>query len=254
MMNELFSLRGTTILVAGGSGLIGKACLKSLKDAGAQVFNFDVSASQIGVPEIIGDVTQSKDMDRAFHEMKKNFGGSSRAGFINLSYPRTTNWGELEFEHVSLADFNRNVELQLGSTFEFTRRAVEFCKSTKAQDGRILNFSSIYGVVGPNLSLYDQTSMKNPSPYSAIKSGVIGITRYVATTYGHLNIKANVLCPGGVENQQPEPFRARYTERTPLKRMAKPDDFCGMVTMLMGPSADYITGQTLMIDGGWTAW
>jgi len=251
-LDSWFGLSGTTCVVAGAEGLIGKSITAALRAAGADVISLDPNAPD---SDSRIDITDDLSLDGFFTNLRtvrKKASGVSNWAFVNCSYPRTPNWGTLDFENCTEQDWNRNVELHMGSAFRFSRKAVEFLKDCGG--GSLINFGSIYGVVGPDHGLYEGTSMKNPAAYAAIKAGIIGLTRYVATTYGPKNIRANVICPGGIENKQPDSFVSAYEKRTPLGRMGRPDDIAGAVAFLVGPSGRYITGQTLVIDGGWTAW
>ena len=119
--------------------------------------------------------------------------------------------------------------------------------------GSIININSIYGMVGPDMSLYKETSMGNPAAYAASKGGLMQLTRWLATTLAP-RVRANSITSGGVWRNQPEAFTSRYTERTPLKRMATEEDLKGAVAYLASDLAAYVTGQNLIVDGGWTAW
>jgi NAD(P)-dependent dehydrogenase (short-subunit alcohol dehydrogenase family) len=153
-----------------------------------------------------------KELDNFFKDL--NGQKSEKWAFVNCSYPRSNNWGKMNFEEKTMEERNKNVQLHLGSAFQFTQKSVLFLKEQKG--GIIVNFGSIYGLVGPDLGIYEGTKMKNSVAYAAIKSGITGFTRYVATTYGEFNIRANVVCPGGVEDRQPESFIKHYNKRTPL--------------------------------------
>lgn len=255
-IDEWFGLEGTTCVVLGANGLLGRACVRAMLDAGAQVIAADLvfdgaDSGSDDSTRVKLDATKDGELKKFFSDLHSKKSGAKRWAFINCSYPRTSNWGKLGFENVTLEDWNKNVELHLGSAFRFSQEAVLFLKGS---GGSLINFGSIYGQNGPDMSLYAGTSMENPSPYSAIKSGIVGITRYIATRYGSENIRANVVCPGGIENSQSTSFVKNYVEKTPLKRMGHPRDIAGMVAFLVGPSAEYITGQVFLVDGGWTAW
>jgi NAD(P)-dependent dehydrogenase (short-subunit alcohol dehydrogenase family) len=96
--------------------------------------------------------------------------------------------------------------------------------------------------------------MQNPSPYAAIKAGVVGMSRYIAAVYGKDQIRSNVVCPGGVRDQQPGSFVEKYAERTPMGRMAEPAEVAAVISHLCEPGSKYVSGAVIPVDGGWTAW
>lgn len=248
-----FGLKNTAVVVAGANGLIGMAVAKALQECGARVIEidlqFDNQAETIQIPM---DLTDPKSLTDFFEKLEDLSPNTQRWAFVNCAYPRTENWAQLGFENVTLDDWNLNLSLNLGSSFHFTKESVLFLK--KHGGGSIINLGSIYGLQGPDLSVYQGTSMKNPVPYSAIKAGIVGLTRYVATVYGCEGIRANVICPGGIRNGQPDSFIQSYEAKTPLGRMGTPNDIAGVVAFFVSHAADYITGQVISIDGGWTAW
>ncbi len=119
--------------------------------------------------------------------------------------------------------------------------------------GSVINISSIYGVVGNDPGLYEDTDMKQPPDYTFVKGGMINFTRYIANYYGKQGVRANCICPGGYFNEQPGPFVARYEHRVPLGRMLNNEDLKGAVVFLASGASNYVTGTTLMVDGGWTS-
>ena len=114
----------------------------------------------------------------------------------------------------------------------------------------VILFSSIYGMVGPDMSLYKGTSMTNPIAYGVSKGGVLQLMRYLATTLAP--IRVNAISPGGIARNQPESFVERYEKKTPLGRMATEEDLKGAIAYLASDLSAYVTGHNLVVDGGWT--
>ena len=129
-----------------------------------------------------------------------------------------------------------------------------FITSMEAQErGSIINISSIYGVVANDPSLYEGTDMKQPPDYTFVKAGMINFTRYLANYFGKKGVRANCICPGGYQADQPGPFVQSYNERCPAGRMLENDDIKGAVVFLASDASRYVTGTSLMVDGGWTS-
>ena len=120
------------------------------------------------------------------------------------------------------------------------------------QSGSIVNIASIYGIVGNDFSLYEETNITPPVAYSAIKGGLISFNRYVASYFGKNNIRSNCVSPGGVYDKQDVKFVKKYSSKTPLLRMAIPSDIAPIVCFLLSDESTYITGQNIAVDGGYT--
>jgi len=127
--------------------------------------------------------------------------------------------------------------------------------------GSVINVSSMYGVISPNPRLYEGTDYFNPASYGVVKAGLIALTRYTASFWGKYDIRCNALVPGSYSNTEEDsynsvskdsPFLRRLEERTLLNRIGKPQDLLGALVFLASDSSSYMTGQTLIVDGGWT--
>ncbi len=258
---DKFTLEDKTAVVTGGAGLIGKEIVKALAEAGANVLIADIDA-QKGIE--LEEKLSEENMEVNFVELDITDEGSIKDVidkaeekyddidiWVNCAYPRTEDWGE-RFEDITYESLKENVDMHLNGYLLCCQKIAENMK--KKEGGVIINFGSTYGVVGPKFSVYEGTDMTMPAPYSAIKGGIINFTRYMATYYAHYDIRVNAVCPGGVFDGQDETFVERYSENTPMGRMAEPEEIAGPVLFLCSDAASYITGEILMVDGGWTTW
>lgn len=156
------------------------------------------------------------------------------------------------FEECELDTWNKCLNVNLTGVFLCSK--IIGCEMIKLGKGSIINIGSIYGLVGPDQSIYGDSGINSSAVYSASKSGVIGLTKYLATYWGNKGIRVNCLTLGGVENGQDQEFINKYSAKTPLGRMAKKEDYKGALLFLASEASAYMTGANLVIDGGWTAW
>ena len=264
MMSYLdkFSLDSKVAYVVGGLGLIGSEVTKALVSAGAKTIVLDVDDAQgrSMVDELTKDhmktwyhhfdVTDLKAAEENINALDSEYGGMDI--WVNCSYPKTSDWRTNNFAEVTVESMQKNIELHLNSYIWITR-IVAFKMKARGISGSITNLGSIYGVVGQDFTIYEGTEMKGNMTYSAIKGGITNFTRNAASYFGAYNIRINAICPGGIfDNQNPQ-FVENYSKKTPLKRMGRPEEIASVVLFLSSDAASYITGITLMIDGGWTA-
>ena len=119
--------------------------------------------------------------------------------------------------------------------------------------GSIIQLSSIYGVVAQDLTIYKGTNMRENMTYSVIKGGINNLTKQMASYYGKYQIRCNALCPGGIEEKKHNSkFLKNYKNKVPLKRFCKSTDVAASALFLASEASSYITGSTIMVDGGWT--
>lgn len=242
-------LRNKIILVTGGSGLLGQSIIGKLTEEGAHVINVDLVVTEsTDFSTISCDITSAESVTDTIAKIIMKFGRID--GLVNNAYPKTSDWGA-KFENILFDSWKKNVDIQLNSYFFVSQEVLKSMKEKKA--GSIVNIASIYGIVGPDFNIYSGTEMTMPAAYSAIKGGLINFTRYLASYYGPNGIRVNCVSPGGVFDHQPQTFVNQYELKTPLRRMATPADISPSVAFLLSDEAGYITGQNLVVDGGWTA-
>jgi len=242
-------LKDKIIIVTGGSGLIGKELISNIKSKGGKVINADITIeTNLHAGNLQIDITDTHSVTRGIDQIIAEFGRVD--GLINNAYPRTKDWGN-KFEDIPYESWQKNVDWQLNSYFYFTQVVSKFMMEKRM--GSIINMASIYGSVGPDFTVYDGTSMTMPAAYSAIKGALVNFTRYLASYLGPYNIRVNTVSPGGIFDNQNATFVANYEKKVPMRRMGLPEDISPMVSFLLSEDARYITGQNIIIDGGWTA-
>lgn len=241
-------LRDKIIIVTGGSGLIGKAIVADIRKKGGFAINMDLAEeSDLQNGTLKADITNDEEINEAVNNIISEFGRID--GLVNNAYPRTEDWGN-KFEDIVPESWRKNVDNQLNSCFTISQAVLKHMKSQ--QYGSIVNIASIYGVVGNDFTVYEGTELTSPAAYSAIKGGIINFSRYLASYFGKDNIRVNCVSPGGIFDNQHPVFVKNYEHKVPMKRMGKSEDIAPAVSFLLSDESVYITGQNLIIDGGWT--
>ena len=242
-------LKDKIIIVTGGSGLIGKEIVADIIRNGGKAINADINVETNLKEGIIRmDITDDNSIQESLDKIFCLFGRVD--GLVNNAYPRTEDWGT-KFENIVPESWRKNIDMQLNSYFVCSQKVLRIMEKQKS--GAIVNIASIYGVVGNDFSLYEEYGGTSPAAYSAIKGGLINFTRYLASYYGRKGIRINCVSPGGIFDNQHISFVTRYEAKVPLGRLGNPDDVAPAVSFLLSDKAKYITGQNLIVDGGWTS-
>jgi NAD(P)-dependent dehydrogenase (short-subunit alcohol dehydrogenase family) len=261
---ELLSLKGRVAVITGGAGHIGLAAGESFAELGAAVVIVDREegacasrAQDLGARFNVATLPLAIDLardDAANVIVQRTLERYGRIDVVvnNAAYVGTSGLSgyTVPFDQQTAATWDAALRVNLTAAFLLAQAAAP---ALAVQGGSIINVGSIYGVTGPVMSLYEGTSLGNPAAYAASKGGLIQLTRYLSTVLAP-RVRANAMCPGGIARNQDPTFVARYVARTPLQRMGLEEDLKGAFAFLAGDAAAYVTGQTLMVDGGWTAW
>lgn len=264
-LKELMSLAGRVALITGGGGHIGSAMCEALAELGAASVVLDIA------PEACREVARRVHETYGVETLPLVIDLSDENALASVCATLLDRFGQLDIlvncaALVATSDLEswasafgeqRSGAWRLAADVNLTAPflLVQACAEMLAASGHgsVINVGSIYGMVGPDLRLYEGTSLGNPAAYAASKGALLQLTRWLATVLAP-KVRVNAITPGGVWRGQPDAFRARYVERTPLKRMAIEEDFKGAVAYLASDLSAYVTGHNLVVDGGWTAW
>ncbi|HLC49739.1 MAG TPA: SDR family oxidoreductase [Candidatus Andersenbacteria bacterium] len=242
-------LTGKIILITGGSGFLGEHFTNALKADGATVISTDREHADIAL-----DVTSKASISSVFNQIIETYGKIDvviNNAAIDPKFDAQADKNAALFENYPEEHIKKSLEVNL---LGYTLVAQEAIKRMLIQkSGNIINVSSIYGVVGPDQNIYPEGTQK-PVDYFITKGGVVMLTKFLATTYGCKGIRSNTLTLGGVFKEHGKDFTDKYGARTPLGRMANPEEVGGPMVFLASDASSYMTGANLIVDGGWTAW
>lgn len=251
-------LNNKKILVVGAAGLLGSTLVKELVLQGAKVVAADISTErlqdrliEIGLDLNTG-LVESRQLDLSDNDAVISMFDALEGidGAVNCSYPRNKNYGRHFFD-VKIEDFNENISLNLGSSFLFMQQCAAYFKRTEAPFS-LVNISSVYGVVAPKFSIYENTPMTMPVEYTAIKSGLIHLSKYVTKYVADSRFRVNLVSPGGIFDHQPEDFLDAYKRETLGKGMLDVSDVLGTIIFLLSSMSDFVNGQNIIVDDGFS--
>ena len=254
---ENFNFSNKNIFVIGGSGLIGSSVIKNFENLKGKVFNLDIKKSKNNNAKFIKfDCTKLNGIENLLTDIFKNHGYPDIV--INCSYPYDKNWSKCSSKNIKIDYLKKNTEYHLLSYTWISKIVAEKMKSKKIK-GKIINMTSIYGFLGQDLQLYKNTNLKDNLAYSIIKGGIINLTRQLSSIYGKFGITVNCLSSGGVEGKvagtkkkQSKIFKINYSKKTPLGRLAKPEEISSVIVFLSSGASNYISGANIIVDGGWS--
>ncbi|GGD72526.1 oxidoreductase [Lacimicrobium alkaliphilum] len=252
-------LDNKTILVAGAGGRLGKEIVAALLKAGAKVVATDYDAQALELlikahsfsPWLTTqrvDITDPDSIRNAFNHAVTEFGRLD--GAINTAYPRSKNYGHHFFD-VTFDDFNANLTDHLGGFFVFMQQCAKYAIEQDTEF-TLVNLSSIYGVIAPKFSVYQDTEMTMPVEYAAIKSALQHITSYVTAYTKGSHFRANCVSPGGIEAGQNQQFIEQYKALCNSKGMLNSEDIVGTVLFLCSDASRYVKGQNIVVDDGFS--
>jgi len=259
---KLFSLENKVAIVTGGAGHLGSAISKALAGFGANVIIvgrteqtlkdfIKQNNSSFGnkFKYFVCDITHEKDFQKVVEDVESTHGAVDI--LVNNAYGKQNE----AFDELTKEAWNHALEISLTSHFTCIKAVSPIM--LKAQKGSIINIASLYAFLGTDQRIFAPIGKKSPIHYSVAKGGILQMTRYLATLWAEKCIRVNAISPGHFPPKR-APERPDYihelTTRVPLGRIGQPDDLAGVVVFLASEASSYITGQNIVVDGGWSVW
>jgi|TARA_Y100001949_G_scaffold176636_1_gene191081 NAD(P)-dependent dehydrogenase (short-subunit alcohol dehydrogenase family) len=263
-VKKLFDLTGKVVIITGAAGMLGSRYAYGLSKQGANVVLADINFSECKKIEkdiknsfetnpysIKLDLTKIKSIESMVSNVLKKY---SKIDVLinNAAYQGNPKIRTAGFEKLSLDIWQQAIDVNLTGVFLCCQNIGK--QMLKQKSGNIINIASTYGLVGPDQRIYGKSGQNSAAFYAATKSAILNLTRYLSAYWQRTGIRVNTFSPGGVENKQDTDFIKKYSSRTPLKRMARKDEYVGSLIFLASDASSYMTGSNLVVDGGWTAW
>ncbi len=274
-MYNKFNLENKVIIITGALGLLGKKHVEAIAENGGIPIILDIEEKKIlsltkniqlkynvQAMGLKVDITKEKEVVNGCKKIIKKFG--KIYGLVNnaANNPKIENQKDKSFsrlENFPLNLWEKDISVGLTGAWLCSKHFGSVIAKNK-NGGSIVNISSDLGLIGPDQSIYSKKgSTKNKNPvkpvtYSVVKSGIIGLTRYLATYWADKNVRCNAICPGGVENNQSKEFLNLVKKKIPMGRLAKSDEYQGTLLWMLSDASSYLNGAIVPVDGGRTAW
>lgn len=259
----LVHVKEKRILLVGATGVLGRQYSIALAKEGSKLILADRAksdvhalAKELDCKAVAMDIGSEEEIIKGVKtaaEFYDGFDGVVNNAAITGDVLKNMGAAFAPFEDYPLDLWQKTLDINLTGSFLVAREAGRIMKAA-GKGGCFVNVSSIYGVMGPDHRIYEGQDFASFVGYSASKSGILGLTQWLATWWAKDKIRVNCLVPGGVNNGQNEDFVKAYSNRTPLNRMATPQDMTGMLIYLLSDASSYCTGGIYNVDGGLSAW
>lgn len=274
-LKNLFNINGKIIVITGAAGLLGKKHAEAVAAFGGNPVLLDLESEDVEKYSIelnnkygvnaIGmavDITNEQQIIDNVQTLISIYGKVD--GLINnaANNPKIEEESDTEFsrlENFPIEIWNNDIAVGLTGAFLCSKHyGGMIAKNPKG--GSIINISSDLGLIAPDQKLYFKKNLPEheqsvkPITYSIVKTGVIGLTRYLASYWAEKNVRCNAICPGGIENGQPDQFLKEVSSRIPMNRLAHADEYQGTLIWILSDASSYLNGAIIPVDGGRTAW
>lgn len=277
-MNTLksFEIKDRIIVITGGAGFLGRKHAEAVLDGGGIPVLLDISEEyldkakkelemQYSTPVVeiyCCDITKRENIEKVLEDILKKYNRVD--GLINNAAnnpkveAKSANMKNIRFENFPIETWMDDIAV--GLTGSFLCAQVFGGAMAKQGKGVVLNISSDLGIIAPDQRIYRKEGLSEeeqtvkPVTYSVIKHGLLGLTKYLATYWAGSGVRSNALCPAGVFNNQNEEFLSKLTNLIPMGRMADSEEYKGTILYLLSDASSYMTGSTVIVDGGRTCW
>lgn len=273
---EQFKITGKVIVITGAAGLIGRRHTEAVLEGEGIPVLLDIFEEplqkvkeeflsrypQARIETYVADITDRKCLESIRDELLSRYGHID--GLINnaANNPKveggSKNLGAIRFHNLPLSIWED--DMKVGLTGAFLCCQIFGYEMEKRKQGVIINISSDYGVISPNQNIYkkegvpEEEQTVKPVSYSVVKHGIMGLTKYLATYWAKSGVRVNTLCPASLSNGQDEEFVKKISELIPMGRMSRPDEYPATVLYMLSDASSYMTGATVILDGGRTIW
>lgn len=276
MLLDRFKISGKTVLITGGAGLLGQKHAEAVIEGQGIPVLLDISegalecaqkrlrdnypSAEICTYQV--DITNRSALEDIRGKILDKYGHIDVLINNAANNPKVEDKGEnfsnIRFDNFPLETWNEDI--LVGLTGAFLCAQVFGTEMERQRSGVILNISSDLGIIAPDQRIYRKDGLDEldqtikPVTYSVIKHGLLGLTKYLATYWADKNIRVNAICPGGIYNGQEKEFLDKLTNLIPMGRMADKDEYKATVLYLISEASSYMTGSTVIVDGGRTCW